>query len=701
MSSLSSSGALTDAEDLSKPATLAKEFSTAATGGDMWWNRTQQNWQSRYTWWPGQSQDGRKWQANYGQPVFPWDGASDVRYPLVDTYILEDSAMLVTGLFQSRLSALPTEGNDTAKAANTTNFLRWMLFNQMTELPREAELLANYMLERPVAVMGVFWDKQEQLVRHDITLPQIAEMVAEAEADSDLAMLPRMIINEGMDDATVAMLERLLPDVKPKVLRKLVKDLRTKGEGSITVAETVKDRPSVVALCHGEDFFAPPEVTNLEDARCLFWREFCTEAMLRDRVDAMGYDEHWVEQVVQRGKGAVTQTGFQDTKRMQGGLPYQRLYDTTNLIEVVHGYYKQADDDGITQLKCSVFCPAVLTDERDNSIVAKDELLDYAHGEYPFILFRREDLGRRLTDSRGYGEVAYTWQWQVKQELDMQIDRAQLATCPPLHHPPGKAPNNWGPFTKVPTLRQGEYSFADIPKFDPGSMQVTATMKRIADQYFGRAVPDADGRYAVVRTARMMQKWLQNWNRVATQVLQLCQQYMPESFWFRVVGNAKGAQKMNREEIMGKYDVTMTFNPMNLDPNYTEQKIKAISEAVAALDVNGITNRDELLTYVIETIEPSLAERLIKPGEEASQGEIEDEKAILGRLLQGMEENVKPGQAYQLRLQVLQNEIASNPVAQTIIAGNERVREVVEKRIQQLTFQLQQRQNAVIGRLGA
>jgi len=64
---------------------------------------------------------------------------------------------------------------------------------------------------------------------------------------------------------------------------------------------------------------------------------------------------------------------------------------------------------------------------------------------------------------------------------------------------------------------------------------------------------------------------------------------------------------------------------------------------------------------------------------------------------------VKPdGQAYRLRLRTLEQLLQGNPLGQAAYNTNERIRGVIDKRMKQLRFQVQQREiNPMIGRLGA
>jgi hypothetical protein len=70
-------------------------------------------------------------------------------------------------------------------------------------------------------------------------------------------------------------------------------------------------------------------------------------------------------------------------------------------------------------------------------------------------------------------------------------------------------------------------------------------------------------------------------------------------------------------------------------------------------------------------------------------------------MLSGVQVDVKPGQAYGTRRQVLEGLIKQNPTAQRVLAQDENVRNVVANRYKQLTQQVAQQQNRVIGVYGA
>ena len=328
--------------------------------------------------------------------------------------------------------------------------------------------------------------------------------------------------------------------------------------------------------------------------------------------------------------------------------------------------------------------------------------MNYDHCKYPFVLFRREWLSRRVDDTRGYGEVGFTWQKQIKNEWDARVDRNSLATMPPLHHPPGRPPTKWGPGTLVPRVRQDDYQYADVPSYNAGSKEIEESIRETCDRYFGRVTGPENQPYAMMRQQHMVAKWLKNWQRVMEQVLALTQQFGSEEFFFRVVGSSKAQMlSASRDDIQGQYDIQLNFAVANLDQQLMQRKLELLKVAVGEFDTQGVVDRAELMQVVFSFIDPVLGERLLMPTETAAQKEIDDEKNVFARMSAGIDEDIQEGQSHQMRLQVLQGILEGSPTAQQRYQQDEEFKNRIDKRMQQLQFQLQQKQNAQIGRLGA
>jgi hypothetical protein len=665
--------------------------------------RLQLNLDARNAYWKGQHPDGRKHKELLGEDVFPWDKSSDARVPLVDLYVNEDVAFLMTLWQRMRIIVSGVESNDTKFSSRMTHYLRWLKYTQIGESRDEAELLANYFLERGAGVMKA---RQRQLEYREITgrdimkasiEAQIAIQIGEAtETDPQIADLADMVKTPGAEKEAGKTLEMLLPELKAGRGAKVAKDLRETGKAKFPYPYVCKNRPAFMTLAPNEDVFLAPEAVSLQDSSSIYQRELITETTLMERVQTLGYGKDWAEEMKEKHRGQVTHPNIAVNRNSylyrRGGLD---MWDAPRLFEVVHAYRRLYDDEGVPGIYYTCFSPRIKDEP------AYHDLLNYQHGEYPFVLFQRERRTRLVDDSRGYGEIASTWQQQIKAEWDQRIDRASITTCPPSYHPPGEEPDQWGPGVQVPTVRPDDYGFMETPDYDPGSKEVEESVRKFSDAYFGRPVDGQNSVTSVLLKQSMGEKWMACWAKVDTQTLQLSQQFSDDKFYYRVVGSQQGrAIQATREEIQGKFDIFITYNTANLDPEYVKEQMGLMERALSA-DVNGIIDRDEALAHLFDLIDPNLGERLLRPGENAQQKEIEEAGQAFANLRMGVPVNVKPGQAYQMRLQVLEQLFMNNPGAQEQYEKDEVFKANYDRYTKQLKFQLQQRQNAIIGRLGA
>ena len=704
------------AEALPDVVRLVRDFRWAVDHRDAnYWQRQRLNYDARRCLWPNKSGDGRKWASESGKDVFPWVGAADSEVQLVDKYIREDAALLMAMWQQNRIMVRPTKpAQDAGWANRVTTFLRWMVYDHIEEAEDEAELLANYYLERGAAVLGTFWDRTEVKCYDTI---QMDQLVAAAEQASQRlaqfaqagrtgpetlalqASLPDLIADPAQEDVVLQLIQPWLGEredvsLTDGQLRKLLKQLRETGEAKFPKITVLRDRPTFAALGLNEDLFLPPETTavNLMNVPQMFRRELVTETNLQERARTMGWDAAWVDQVIETQRGKVTEW----TQHNRGSKTYYRTsgheWDTARLYEIVHAYERRYDDEGVPGIFYTCLSPH-LSDR-----VGLSELLNYAHGNYPFTVFQLERRARKPDESRGYGERCHTWQRAIKTEWDSRIDRASIATLPPSYFPPGEAPDQWGPGVKISTRRPEGFGFMEIPRYDPGSKEAEETVRRFADEYFGRPVDEQNTLESTLLKQELTRGWMKGWRRAYKQALQLCQQFMPDEFYFRVVGDEKGRLiRSTREQIQGECDVTVTYNVRDLDPEFVKQKLELIQQATM-LDRNGRVDADEALQMAIELIDPSYAERLLRPGEEASASEIDDEKSVLAQLLVGIPVDVKPGQAYGLRLKTMMGLIQASPSVQQILMQNPVAQELVKTRGMQLKHQLDQQQNAQTGK---
>ena len=130
-----------------------------------------------------------------------------------------------------------------------------------------------------------------------------------------------------------------------------------------------------------------------------------------------------------------------------------------------------------------------------------------------------------------------------------------------------------------------------------------------------------------------------------------------------------------------------------------KEKLNLLKLAVD-FDVNGVVDRTTAMEVLFEFIDPQLGERMLRPQEQASLQEVEEERTAFAQIAVGADVDIKPGQAHQLRLQELQR-LSESPTAKKLLQADPSFQERLVKRAKQHEHQLVQAQNAQIGRLGA
>ena len=261
-------------------------------------------------------------------------------------------------------------------------------------------------------------------------------------------------------------------------------------------------------------------------------------------------------------------------------------------------------------------------------------------------------------------------------------------------------PAKWGPGVKVPYRTPGEIRFADTPR---GGSVVNVELRRYikeqADRYFGRNAPGVDPIEAQMKQQEIIDKVFQHLKQVLDQTFSLYQQYGPDEEYFRVTG-VQNMEKFSKGRAGERFDFYMQFDAALQDPAQMLERVKAIAELGGMLDKNGVLDTEQLLTIAVGQILPGAAESVMIPKETASQKAVEEERQTIAEIYAGVPPNVRPNDAHEMKLQVFQQWLVQPDVTQKV-QQDPALQERIQNYLQQRQMQIQQKQNAEIGRLGA
>jgi len=645
----------------------------------------------RYCRWPGQTDDGKKNNdANRNKPAFPWDGASDTRIPLADEVINGLVDLCSTSFWRSMLRVSPTNISQLDQAVTAHNLMDWTVNSRMyNDLTREVELLSQYLWTYGWAGVHVTWQQEMGQKEQYLTMDQVMALAAQSPEGSILADLPNLIANPEADDQSAELLLAAFPNLRKRRALKAIRELRTEGECDFPVPTMVSNKPMVAALAPYDELVFPPETTDIQSARVVFRRYYMTEAQLLNKVETEDWDAEWAQEAIN------TMGRFSDYSAYTYaavGLAENSILDRENLIEVVYAYQKSIDSDGIPGVFYTVFSPQV------GNKWGYFDLLDYTHGQYPFVIWRSELIHRQITESRGVPEVCSTWQHEVKAQRDSIFDYTSLATLPPIEVPKTRGGNlKIGPAVQIPVLRRGEIGFLAPPAREPGvAFQLIAAIEAQTDRYFGRPTEKVPPVITQMRQQRLINNWLHGWTEAFRQVLSLTLQYVGPAEIQRITASSTPLPQDVQD-----FDVMLKFDIRELSTDLVTEKLKAISTLVLPLDTAGVIDRAKLISVALRAIDPNLASELVMQQGPAAQkmfNETNDEIALmsLGNPPQLRENDPTAPMRLQFSQQVLQ----SNPKYQAQLQQDPLFQANLQKYIENLQFSVQQQQNAITGRLG-
>jgi hypothetical protein len=502
------------------------------------------------------------------------------------------------------------------------------------------------------------------------------------------------IQNPSKEDYAVALCKQVLPQMKQKDIRKFVTSMRDEGQGEMEEVYIQKNIPKVTALKPFDEVCFPPETSDLQSARVIFRRQYMTEVELRSMQKNAGWDPEFIEAAC---RTAGNHFYFNDPNLVPTTtMLNSNIQRGDNLIEVVWAYYRQLDETDIAAIYYTVFSPQV-----GNELYAIQDMLNYAHGEYPFVALRYEMTRRQVTESRGIPEISKTEQDEVKAQHDAFRDRTALEIMPPVKVVKRVgALNRIAPGQVLPVTTKDDYTWMDPPA---GKAEYAIAIIKQIEVNLGNFYGFMVGEEIDPQKVRMAQQlqvnnWLGFWTQCYKQLFSLCLQFMPEEEVTRITG---APLKQNMSEIHSQYDFNVRFDVRDNDPEFVMEKLKAIVETVVPLDSGGVIDRNKLVKLVIEAISPDAARELVIDQTTASQKLYKDVIHDVGMMMLGNEAMyVENDPAAQSKMQYLQEILQKNPKAAQAAQGDRIFQILLENYSKNLQMSVEQQKNKTIGRIG-
>jgi len=701
-----------------------------------------------------------------GQEAKPWNGSSDTRVPAVDGIVNFSVDLLTAAFRKAELRGTTVNLDRVPLAAGVSDFLHWMVHTKYRKnLRLQAELSAQYAGEYAFAIAYIGWEREIGKRRVTVNLQQLAQAAQQQQAQqqqapqagaqaphpgplpggeggagsSPVSQLLAQIGDPTQDDSSAEILrgmyrtyvvqqmagsgfyeqelddEKLL-DLKLAAAKKYVKQLREEGEADVPMPYVCRNDPLVRVCKPYQEVLAARGTMMLQQARAIFWRRWMTEAELESK-RADGWNEDWIDLVKEtKGNisswagalGATSLTG--PSTKTVGNTTYLKITEENNpLIEVVYAYVKKVDEDGVTGVYETIFSPHVLDDPAKRGVddpgefYAKHELINYAHGQYPFVELKRENIGPALTDTRSVSEIAGTWQMEEKKQRDTLFNRADWDTLPPVKVPKlGGVDYKLGPGAQVPMSRA-----QDIAAINLGAPPATLALELVkllkiqSAEYFGVFNQEVHPALQSVRQEKLADDFYTFWGEVLMHMFTLTLQYNPQLI-VAVTGNPALAN-LDPFTVMEDVAIGLEFDIKDLNPDYLMQKLDIINQKIIPGDVTGSLDRAGLTAYQARAVDPRMAQQFIQDNKSASQKTFAEVQTNVANAMLGFEPNYQDASndpTAPMKLQFLQQLMQSNPKCQEWMQQDERFKALLQNYAKNLQMGVDQQQNKQVGRIG-
>lgn len=680
MQSSSISDDLTYVSDDPNINSLRYAYEQSVTELEAYFDLCRTSYDERRNWWPGKSRDLRK----HGADAFPWEGASDMESHVIDERISRLVSLFLSAMKRANIRAFPVEVSDIARSKMVTNFLKWMIKSgYISRFNEEMELGANYLLERGLLITYVGWHREDRSFLQRLSLDQISAINPE---------LGAMIVSENDNDQVIRMLQFSFDGVSESRANKALKDLRELGFAELPIVKRQVNAPEVKTLAPDGDFIFPPYVTDPQRAPYCFWKTYYTAQELQNKVITDDWDQEFVDYVIEKYRGVNIDSIEREQEGRRSISLTDNAYEAEELIEIVYGYQRLIDkEDGSEGIYCTVFHKEFDGTEGVPGY-AKFELLN-GYEDYPIVVTKLSEDSKRLYDTMTIPDLLRGIQNQVKIERDSRIDRNSLATVPPIMHPVGQAPTDWGPGRMIPYRRKGDFEFGQAPVYNQGSIEMEKTQEAQADRLVGL---DQSGPIGQIRQQFLVDKFLTHCANVIGMCYKCFQRFGPDSVFFQVTGvpDPQMFSKGNPDE---SFDITISYDVQNTDPEKQENKLNSMI-SLLQLDRNGRINVDNLVTLIAGSVDPVLADSVLQPVEAAQQQVLKDITDDLSKIYAGIEMPARPNGA-ETAIQIIQQYLQQPDIAQRM-QSDQAFAQRIQKYMGQYQFSMQQAENAQIGRIG-
>ena len=625
--------------------------------------------------------------------AWPFEGASDQRVRWGDTAFQDMLALVVVALDGARVQVTcdgSAQGQKRATAIQKV--LKWCRAKLGAKWYSQVSALMRYMLVDTPAVgaMDVEWSVKRTL---GVATLEFDKLQGEYQvwrvnqtndiAPEDAAAEFAIVIGGEGEEGAIEMIFAFLRDVKgvpDKYLEDVIEALDEDGECECLAAAQTWEGPDIKALRFGDDFMFPDSCEDFDYADPLFRSEWYTETQLRELAAEGGWNAAWVEETLEK-KGAT----FYDKR------DYRDAQDMKDVVNVVWCYTTEVNADGDTVRYETLLSLA-------NGSAFGKRVVRSRRGKWDTVFFRREVLAGNLTASRGLAHLCAPDQGLAKEIKDGANNNAIVSSLPAVKAKGARVRNVMiEPFAVINMGQSDDVSWMQPPPYPASAKEMVKELKDDLYAFLGLSNGETD---VSTRTQAFSVWILSQFRELYVKLVECAQDYASDETLLTVT-TPDDLTGVRHEDLDGDFQLTLEFNPANINHRDLIDRTKAVAELLAPMDAKNEMDRLPVLRAVMANLFPEIADASFRSPDQLTADDVKDEEQNFVKIKAGIAPAIDTEGKwnYQARLGFYQQLQQENP--QAIAEMSEVSQQIFQRHVAALQQQAQQfGENAAIGRTG-
>lgn len=523
--------------------------------------------------------------------TFPFPGCSNLRLPTIEKHLRKAKSGLL-GVYTNvkpRMFVIPQSDGNLEKARRIEKFLDWLCDTKI-KLFEKLVVIVDRMLEQGFCLAKVIWRMEDVSYTEELSINDLS--VEETQLLFNSQIPDEALIDFAIKKFNIDVSETVIAENMESVAN-AIRELRSgKTNIKIQLKDELYNAPDIVVA---EGIYTGVPTDSGRDpqlARMIYHEYFEPWNVIQQKAEEGRYEKDAVDNIefvknadIKDFKLLLTSKDAKEgVDRLNNPSQLLRLYD-------VYCYY-DLDNDGMDEKCHFVLAP-------DFKQVIKKQRLENDNQKWPFVRFETEIIDDRWYSSRGYPQHLEDISKEIDAQHNQKLDNQTIRNAPMFVFRSGIVnprlvkfiPGQGVPVPGMTPLQDAlQVLNNNNPNIEFSYEREELLLKTDIQEYLGQMDYSVQSMInkRQPRTLGEVQMQAQSANTVFsldvaiftsaltelfTQILEFCQQYMPERI-FALVSGENGIEPLHltRDEIQGRYNIIVRGNDINSNPILRAQK---------------------------------------------------------------------------------------------------------------------------------